>query len=321
MIWPVGDDLNKRDVPVVGMMLIAVNFFVFCYEQRLWNDLETKWVQLYMAGAPEEARMELYKNSDYEKFLDKFAASRKNVEAGHVMCLVTATFLHADFWHLFGNMMCLWALVGTLESALGSGRFLFFYLLWGVIASASHVLMNWSPHDPGTIGASGAIAGMIGAYLVTFGALTKIKMMFWLVKPFFFSVPAGLVIILWVLSQMSGIDAETTHGNTGVAWFAHAGGFVIGAVTMLAFSRDVKERLYRDKDGQLHLRTEEELAKVIELENKKIREEMALNGQAVDEPPPPPKHECPYCQVEITDAHKIHDKLWRCPGCNNMILK
>jgi membrane associated rhomboid family serine protease len=167
-------------------------------------------------------------------------------------------FLHGDVVHLLGNMLMLWAFVGTLERGLGSVLFVLLYILWGLVAGVAHAVMNWGQGIP-MIGASGAISGVIGAYVVTFGALTNIRTLVWFFGPRQINVPAGAFVFIWVMSQLSGMQEASAAGGGGIAWYAHAGGFVAGATTMLIFSREVKSRLVLNREGKIQFVDREDI--------------------------------------------------------------
>jgi len=147
------------------------------------------------------------------------------------LSLVTSTFVHGDLMHLAGNMLFLWIFGDNLEDEMGHGGFLLFYLVAGVGAGlAQWVTAPWSPVP--TIGASGAIAGVMGAYLLMFPKSRVDVLIFLIVIVRVIPVPAWLMLGLWFALQLvNGVGADPLTG--GVAYWAHAGGFVIGIVLAL----------------------------------------------------------------------------------------
>lgn len=145
--------------------------------------------------------------------------------------LITSTFLHGDIWHLAGNMLFLFIFGDNLEDQLGHVGFLVFYLACGAGAAlAQWVSDPWSPIP--TIGASGAIAGVMGAYLLLFPKARIDIFVFLIIMIRIFPVPAWLMLGLWFALQiLGGVGADPDMG--GVAYWAHAGGFVIGLVLMV----------------------------------------------------------------------------------------
>ena len=144
--------------------------------------------------------------------------------------LVTSMFLHGGWLHVFSNMWTLWIFGDNVEDRLGHGRYLGFYLLSGLAAAAIHTLTNTDSTLP-TIGASGAIAGVMGAYFVLFpGArvVTLIPIFFW---PLFVELPAILYLGFWFLTQFYSGTLSLAAGRDagGIAWWAHVGGFLVGS--------------------------------------------------------------------------------------------
>ncbi|HYZ85501.1 MAG TPA: rhomboid family intramembrane serine protease [Bryobacteraceae bacterium] len=147
--------------------------------------------------------------------------------------LFTSMFLHGGWMHLIGNMWFLWIYGDNVEDILGHGKFLLFYILCGVAAGLVHLITNPYSRVP-TVGASGAIAGVMGAYMVKFPhsrILTLVPVFVFLTT---IEVPAVLILAYWFLIQIfSGVGTVATAANVsrgGVAWFAHVGGFIAGAV-------------------------------------------------------------------------------------------
>ena len=142
-------------------------------------------------------------------------------------------FIHGGFWHLLGNMWSLYIFGDNVEDRLGPLRYLLFYLLCGFLSGISHLVINWHSQVP-TIGASGAIAGVMGAYLLLFPkakVLTLIPIFF---IPYFVNIPAFLFLGFWFLLQF--ISAAGSSGQAGgVAWWAHIGGFVFGMIFVKLF--------------------------------------------------------------------------------------
>lgn len=149
------------------------------------------------------------------------------------LSLVTSMFLHGGIIHIAGNMLFLWVFGNNIEDRLGKVRFLIFYLLCGVLAALAHVYGNSASTVP-TVGASGAVAGLLGAYLVLFprARITTILPLF-----FFWQIiklPAMVVLGIWFLSQFLIAGAQQL-GGSGVAWLAHVGGFAAGVALIIPF--------------------------------------------------------------------------------------
>jgi rhomboid family protein len=142
--------------------------------------------------------------------------------------LLTSMFLHGGWMHLLGNMLYLWIFGDNLEKTMGAGRFLFFYLACGIAAGLAHILVSGASNVP-TVGASGAISGVLGGYLVLFPH-NRVRV---LTRGGIVAMPAVAVLGFWILIQfINGIGslAVTTATGGGVAYMAHIGGFIAGVI-------------------------------------------------------------------------------------------
>ncbi|HVT19616.1 MAG TPA: rhomboid family intramembrane serine protease [Thermoanaerobaculia bacterium] len=225
-------DRNPRrriSVPAVTLLLIAANVALFAYELSLGPRLETR----LLAAAFVPARLHVGGG-----LLPALAAVRQ----GLVSALVSM-FLHGGILHLAGNMLFLWIFGDNVEDRLGHLRFLVFYLVAGLAATGAHAWANPHSQVP-AIGASGAISGVLGAYLVLYPRARIVTMIF---LGFFIrlvELPAVVFLPIWFLMQfMSGV--ASLHGapggpgtaDGGVAWFAHIGGFLAGPLLLFLLDR------------------------------------------------------------------------------------
>jgi membrane associated rhomboid family serine protease len=149
-----------------------------------------------------------------------------------------SVFLHGSWGHILGNALFFWVFGNNVEDVMGRGRFLVFYLFCGLAAAAAHVMVDPASPVP-TVGASGAISGVMGAYLMLFPKV-RVRMFFWFLIFFrIFAVPAWLVLVWWFVTQLiSGLPdviAPNPELAGGVAFWAHIGGFVAGAALVRAF--------------------------------------------------------------------------------------
>jgi membrane associated rhomboid family serine protease len=200
--------MPTRRVPVVNYLLIAANILVF--------------VMQWLAGPQQEALV-------YQFALIP-AQLTSALDPGDIGDIFTSMFMHAGLMHLAGNMLYLWIFGDNVEDSMGPLKYLAFYLAGGVVASLAHIFTNPTSQIP-TVGASGAIAAVLGAYLVLFPrsrVLTIIPLGFYMRLTM---VPAALVLGLWfVLQIFSGVLALGGPDVGGVAFWAHVGGFVTGVV-------------------------------------------------------------------------------------------
>ena len=212
MFFPLGDsNIEKGSKPFITYILIAINIMVFLYQFMMPPDLQSAFVYQY-GSIPVEISHGVDLNT-----------------------LFTCMFLHGGWMHLIGNMLFLWVFADNIEATIGSFKFLLFYLAGGVIASLTHSILNASSEIP-CVGASGAIAACLGAYLVMFPR-SRIKV---LILIFFttFRVPAIFFLGLWIVQQfMAGFGSlgAATSDTAGVAYWAHIGGFIFGVVSGFSF--------------------------------------------------------------------------------------
>ncbi|MEE9249214.1 MAG: rhomboid family intramembrane serine protease [Dehalococcoidia bacterium] len=266
-MFPISDPDNPRGrFPIVNIGLMAVSIVVFLYQIVLLDDLElTKFYNNYGVVAYEltgkgdisDMVQELKERGDrsvlevegVEGMLIRHAARRgllgevslrdvRDVYEGGPPTVwltpFTSMFIHGGWMHLIGNMLFLWVFGDNIEDRLGRIKYLFFYLISGLFAAAAQVAVDLGTGIP-AIGASGAIAGVLGAYFVLFPQSRIRTVVF-----FFFitviSLPAWLLIGIWILMQFfSGITSLGSDFAVGVAYWAHIGGFVAGFLIVAAF--------------------------------------------------------------------------------------
>jgi membrane associated rhomboid family serine protease len=223
---PLRDDNPTTLVPWVTVSLIAANVLVFLYELALGPALEPF---LFAFGAI-PARL-FQPDPSLEAAVGAVVPS---------VTIFTSMFLHGGFMHVGGNMLYLWIFGNNIEDALGHVRFVFFYLISGVAAAYSHAFIDPNSTLP-MIGASGAVSGVLGAYLVLFPRARVLTLMPVGVVMQMVRVPALVVLGLWFLLQfLFGFFSFGTPGG-GVAWFAHIGGFLVGVVLIrLLVRRDFR---------------------------------------------------------------------------------
>ena len=215
---PLKDDIPTARTPVVTISLIAINVLVFLYQLSLGPHQR---VFIYALGA---VPFEISNNIDLVP----------TVNIPLKATILTAMFIHGGTFHIFGNMLYLWIFGNNVEDTLGRFRFLLFYLLCGYIAAYSQIYMNPSSRVP-MIGASGAVSGVLAAYLLLYPHARILTLIF---LGFFIQiirVPALLVLSFWIILQLINGTAALSGGGTNVAWFAHIGGFAAGLLLLKIF--------------------------------------------------------------------------------------
>ena len=207
-MFPLRDTQKSYSKPVVTVIIIVINILVFLYEFSL-NEFQLNHFIATWGLVP-----------------DRFAISH----------IFTSMFLHGGWLHVLGNMLFLWVFGRNVEDHIGGMRYLGLYLTCGVIAAIVQVIANPYSRVP-TIGASGAIAGIMGAYLIRFPR-TTIHALFFLIFILFLDIPAPWLLLYWFGIQfLSGVGSlgQTDFSGGGVAWFAHIGGFIAGMLLIRFF--------------------------------------------------------------------------------------
>ncbi len=229
-MFPVRDNIPSRNPPIATWLLIFANALVFLFELAMPEATLQRFFY-YFGIVP--AR---YTHPDW--------AMWAGLPVDDYWPFLTSMFLHGGWMHIIGNMWTLWIFGDNVEDRMGPVRFTVFYLLCGIAAGMVHWFTN--PHSTiPTVGASGAIAGVLGAYFFLFPTARVVVMVPLLFLPFFFELPAVVYLAFWALTQVfSGTLALASPQNVGgVAWWAHVGGFLTGVVLHFLFVR--RGRSYR----------------------------------------------------------------------------
>jgi membrane associated rhomboid family serine protease len=204
-MFPIRDDQPKYAPSTVTGLLIAANLLVFLFEASL------------------------------DPYTRNFLIAKYGLVPAHfhASALLTSMFLHGGWMHVIGNMLFLWAFGRSLEGIMGHTRFLFFYLASGICAGVVHYYLNLDSSIP-TVGASGAIAGVMGAYLVKFPRARIVTIVFFVFIFFTTEIPAVFMLGYWFLTQLFSGIGSIAYSNAsqggGTAWFAHIGGFIAGII-------------------------------------------------------------------------------------------
>lgn len=215
---PLGD-ASRRPLrfPLATVVVIALNIFVFLFE---------------LVGG--------------DAFINRWSLVPASIVAGQAwITILTAMFMHAGWVHILGNMLFLWVFGPAIEDVMGSLRYLFFYLLGGMAATAAQVLVDPTSTIP-NLGASGAIAAVMGAFLITYprDRIRTVLLLGWFIR--ITVIPAIVLVGFWFLMQLvSQVGALASTQQGGVAYMAHIGGFLFGLITARLF--EIKERVDQQK--------------------------------------------------------------------------
>jgi membrane associated rhomboid family serine protease len=213
---PLRDSIPSRSLPIVNWFLILVNVTVFLYEVVFLDSQQAEGLIREYGLIPDKIRLEGISNL-YE------------LRTTIVRPFFTNMFLHGGWWHLIANMWILFIFGDNVEDRMGKVRYFLFYLLCGIVASLTHFVLHRNSPVP-AIGASGAISGIMAAYMVMFPKSTIISLIPILIIPLFLPIPAVIYIGLWFLGQLlSGTTSLMLSSSaTGIAFWAHIGGFLGG---------------------------------------------------------------------------------------------
>jgi len=238
-MFPLRDTLPTLHFPLATRAIVLLNAVVFAFELRLSGSaLETVFYVFGIVPA---------------RFTHPWWAARIGLPVHEYWPFLTSMFLHAGWLHIVANMWVLWIFGDNVEDRMGPVRFAMFYLACGIVAGIVHWVTNAESTVP-TVGASGAIAGILGAYLVLFPTarvIVLVPLFFW---PLFFELPAVTFLLFWFFTQLfAGTLAMAGPEQVGgVAWWAHAGGFAAGVVLHRLFiSRSRWRDVYLDEFGFL----------------------------------------------------------------------
>jgi membrane associated rhomboid family serine protease len=214
---PLKDTVQARSFPIVNWILIGANILAFFIELSFGTNIE--------------------------RFIDIFGLVPARLlsvpSPGQVLTVFTSMFLHGGWLHLLSNLLALYIFGDNVEDRIGHGRYLVFYLVCGVIAALTHIAFNSLSPVP-TIGASGAISGILGAYFILYPRARVITLIPLFILPWFVEIPAVFYLGFWFLSQLfngalSVVSGAQMYG--GVAFWAHIGGFLAGLLFVNLFQQ------------------------------------------------------------------------------------
>jgi len=240
MLMPIGDDNSDRRLkPMINYLLIAANIFVFIFFQGLGTNEKFTYS---FSTVPQEIVTGNDIVTEDQMYEDPVTGDRFRVSGlqptpiSVYITLITSMFMHGGFAHIFGNMLFLMIFGDNIENRIGHFRYLIFYLICGIIASLAHVFVSVSMGSSTLIpslGASGAISGVLGAYLLLFPKRRVRVVMFYQMM----EVPAIVAIGIWFAFQLiSGIGVLGDSQGGGVAYGAHIGGFIAGLLLVKFFA-------------------------------------------------------------------------------------
>jgi membrane associated rhomboid family serine protease len=211
---PIGDANPSRRFPVVTVLFIAINVLVFIYQLTLPRPALNQFIRS-AAIIP--------------------AQIVENPGIGSLWRIITSTFLHGGLMHILGNMLYLWIFGDNVEESLSPVGYGAFYILAGIVAASAQIMVYPTSTTP-MLGASGAVAGVLGFYAIVFPHARVRTLVFLFIFVTFINLPALIVLGFWFIIQFfQGVAAFAVEASGGVAWFAHIGGFALGVLVGLIY--------------------------------------------------------------------------------------
>lgn len=229
-MFPLQDSNQARSFPLVNWLILIVNVLFFLFELSIPDRELNAFLQMN-GFVP-------------ARFSEYFGI-------GQVMTIFSSMFLHGGWMHLISNMWALHIFGDNVEDKMGHGSYLVFYLICGVAAALTDLLVHPFGTMP-TIGASGALAGVLGAYLILFPTARIITFIPIFIIPYFVEVPAIVFLGIWFLTQfftgLGSLDASSLAAEATVAWWAHVGGFIAGMILVKFFEKKETYRRFYDDE-------------------------------------------------------------------------
>jgi membrane associated rhomboid family serine protease len=229
---PLKDLTPRRSFPIVTLLLILANVAVFLYQVSLPPRAADAFIMTY-AAVPAKVQLAI--------------EGRHYTMAQALTPLFTCMFLHGGWLHIIGNMWFLWIFGANVEDRMGPVPYLLFYLICGVGSSIAQTVFSWGSNIP-ALGASGAISGVLGAYVMLLPASQILTLVTLFIIWFRARIPALVFIVLWFLIQflsaIGSLGSTGVQSGGGVAWWAHVGGFVLGMLLSKAFSPNTRRYTY-----------------------------------------------------------------------------
>jgi membrane associated rhomboid family serine protease len=239
-MFPIKDTVPARSFPAVNWLLIVANVLVFIVVELPLGEQQLNRLVMAFGVVPAQCAGPLLSAQPTAAL-----AGGRGLLVGCGLPLLSSMFLHGGWLHIISNLWALFIFGDNVEDRMGSGRYLVFYLVSGVVAGLAQVAADPLSQVP-AIGASGAIAGVLGAYLVLYPSARVTTLVPLFFVPWFIEIPAVVYLGVWFASQfLSGVASLDMTAGGGVAYWAHIGGFVCGLVLVWLFARPARRRHVR----------------------------------------------------------------------------
>jgi membrane associated rhomboid family serine protease len=251
-VLPLKDNIPTRRPPIFTIAIIAICVIVYFGLQKGGINGPTDGSVVKYSAIPYEITHP-GKHCDFAQGQvicegTKGVRGHADSQPATLLTILFAMFMHGGLLHLGGNMLFLWIFGNNVEDSMGRGRFLIFYLLGGLVATAAQVVVDPSSTTP-TLGASGAIAAVLGGYALLYPRARVVTLVFIIIFVTVIELPALLVLGVWFLLQLLDASSQPLQGGGGVAYFAHIGGFVFGLLMIRLFAN----KIHDDYDRQARI--------------------------------------------------------------------
>jgi len=232
MLFPIKDYNPTKKPAIITILFIVINILIFAYQSYSIPDETDRMFKgelsplryniLSYALIPKEVtHMKKFEQPIAKDIYGRLYRIKRGTPI--LLTIIISMFMHGSFMHLFGNMIFLWIFGNNIEDFLGPFKFIIFYFLVGTFASLTHIVFNWNSLIP-VIGASGAVSGVMGAYLILYPNAKVKTLVFILIFITFIDIPASVFLIIWFVFQFFYKSGD------GVAFLAHIGGFIAGLI-------------------------------------------------------------------------------------------
>ncbi len=230
MFFPIKDYNPTRKVAYVTIAIIVLNVLVFIYQNYIASAGLNHFVSYYSLVPHEITHSENVKIFVERDMFGNPVLLNRTISP--ILSIVSSMFMHGSIMHLLGNMLFLWIFGNNIEDYLGKILFVFFYFAVGTGAALFHIVFNWNSLVP-VIGASGAVSGVMGAYLILYNKAKIKTLVFIFIFITFIDIPAGVLLVLWFIFQFF------YSSGGGIAWLAHVGGFILGVILIIIAKKKI----------------------------------------------------------------------------------
>ena len=305
--------VDSKHVPYMSMLIIVICICFFaksysleCFASKEYQD------NFHQAYFTQEA-VTTTNQDELQGFMDDHGFQMSDLKNGDIKSLFTHMFVHYGLMHIAGNMLAFWAFATALEQLFGSLKFTIFYIVCGIVACVAQGFCDVESTIP-MVGASGAVAGTMGAYVVLFGGLGKVKFLMFRIV---WDIPAPLFALCWIGTQVMVIHTAGTTGG-GVAIVAHLAGFGAGALIALVVKSRVGHRI-KSEAGELKIECKEKVAPLQEEQILAQLLEFHPFGDVI-EALGTPSVKCPSCDGSLDLLRPLGNRLVRCTSdhCSQM---